>query len=206
MKGSPVLVCTLSLVAMSGIACAQTSGAAAQNGRLVTVSFNAAVLQTAEAKQGFGALDAKYAPRQAQLQSLTNEVEGLRRELSDTKLSDADRASRQRELDEKDKQLQRQTEDFRSDSQADSQQVYEGVARKMYTFLQGYAQRSGFGLVIDRGSEETPVVWYTAGGVDITDDLIKAYNAQADSSPGGAKGTAAPSPQQPLPSAPTPHP
>jgi hypothetical protein len=34
--------------------------------------------------------------------------------------------------------------------------------------------------VIERGSDTNPVVWYAAANTDITDDLIKAYNAQAN--------------------------
>ena len=51
--------------------------------KIVTVSFNAAVLQTAEAQKDMGALKARFAPRQAQLQTLNDEVEALRKQLSD---------------------------------------------------------------------------------------------------------------------------
>ena len=44
---------------------------------IVTLSFNAAVLQTAEAQRELSALQAKLAPRQTQLQSLNNEVESF---------------------------------------------------------------------------------------------------------------------------------
>jgi Skp family chaperone for outer membrane proteins len=56
---------------------------------IVTVSFNAAVLQTAEAQKDLGTLQARFAPRQAQLQALDDEVEALRKQVSDNKLSEA---------------------------------------------------------------------------------------------------------------------
>src|SRR6201986_2814776 len=86
---------------------------------IVTVSFNAAVLQTAEAQKEMGALQTRFAPRQAGLQALEDEVEALRKQLSDNKLSDADRVTRQQSLEQKEKQLQRQAEDFRNDSQTE---------------------------------------------------------------------------------------
>ena len=49
---------------------AGTLAAQAPQAGVVTVSFNGAVLQTAEAQRELKALDAKYAPRQAQLKAL----------------------------------------------------------------------------------------------------------------------------------------
>jgi len=178
----------------------------------VTVNFNAAVLQTAEAQRELGALQTKYAPRQSQIKSLNDEVVELQKQLqaAGDKLSDGERANREQTLSNKEKQLQRDADDFKADSQTDSQQVYQTVARKMYTFLQTYAQQHGYSMVIDRGSNEAPVVWYVAGNLDITDALVKAYNAQSSAAapasagkPGAARATPA-SPQKPQTAAPAP--
>jgi len=164
--------------------------------KIVTVSFNAAVLQTAEAQKEMGALKARFAPRQAQLQTLNDEVEALRKQLSDAanKLSDTEMATRQRSLESKEKQLQRQAEDFKNDSDSESQQAFQRVAQKVYAFLQAYGQQHGYSAVIERGSDAAPVVWFVAADMDITDQLVKAYNAQ---SPGSAAKPALP--ESPLP-------
>ncbi len=169
--------------------------------KIAVLSFNAAVLQTAEAQKDLGALKAKFASRQAQLQTLNDEVEASRKQLSDpaNKLSDTEMTSRQRSLESKEKQLQRQAEDFKNDSEGESQQVFQRVAQKVYAFLQTYAQQHGYSAVIERGSDAAPVVWFAAADMDITDLLIKAYNAQ---SPGVSRSTAKPA----LPDTPLPHP
>jgi outer membrane protein len=180
---------------------------------IVTVSFNSAVLETAEAQRELGALQARLAPRQAQLQSLNNEIEALRKQVTGggDKLSDTERATRERSLETKEKELQRQAEDFRNDSQNESQQVFQKVAQKVYAFLQTYSQQHGYSAVIERGSDAAPVVWYAAGNLDITDELIKAYNARspaaASAVPSGAprSGPAA-RPEKTLPDSPAPHP
>ncbi len=152
---------------------------------IVTVSFNAAVLQTAEAQKEMGALQTKFAPRQAQLKALNDEVEALRKQISNTgdKLSDTEMATREQALENKEKQLQRQAEDFRNDSQSESQEVFQRVAQKVYAFLQAYSQQHGYSAVIERGSDAAPVVWYAADNMDITEQLVKAYNAQSGSTP-----------------------
>jgi outer membrane protein len=178
-KISLVLLC---IPGVTSVAQAQASPTQAKTQNIVTVSFNAAVLQTAEAQKSLSALEARYAPKQKQLQALNDELENLRKQLADTSsnLSDAERATRARSLESKEKELQRQAEDFKSDSQSESQQVFQRVAAKVYAFLQTFSQQHGYSAVIERGSDAYPVVWYAANNLDITDELIKAYNAQAE--------------------------
>jgi outer membrane protein len=199
------LLCATSCV---GIARAQAPAAQPASPNVVTVSFNAAVLQTAEARRELGAMQTKFAPRQAQLKSLNDEIEALRKQLQTTgdKLSDTERASRAQSLNAKEKQLQRDAEDLKNDSESESQQLYQSVAQKVYAFLQTYAQQHGYAVVVERGSDSAPVVWYAAANLDITGDLIKAYDAQSGSTapasvskPGAQKPNPA-VPQKPQPS------
>jgi outer membrane protein len=46
-------------------------------------------------------------------------------------------------LDARNKQLQREAEDYRNDSQTESQEAFQTVAQKVYPFLQEYAKRHG---------------------------------------------------------------
>jgi outer membrane protein len=175
---------------------------------IATVSFKAAVLQTAEAQHELSALQTKYAPRQAQIKTLSDQVGEMQKQLQTTgdKLSDAERASREQSLSIKEKQLQRDSDDFNADSQADSQQVFQTVAQKLFAFMQTYAKQHGYSLVVERGSDAAPVVWYAAANLDITDALVKAYNAQSGATAPASKPGAAALPSAPKPSAPKPQP
>jgi outer membrane protein len=203
-----VLLC---VSGVTSVAHAQAPPDQAKPQNIVTVSFNAAVLQTAEAQKSLSALQARFAPKQKQLQSLNDEVEGLRKQLADTSsnLSDAERTTRARSLESKEKELQREAEEFKSDSQSESEQVFQRVAQKVYAFLQTFSQQHGYSAVIERGSDANPVVWYAAGNMDITDKIIKAYNAQAEgASPTPANGPAhsvSPKSSKPLPDGPSAH-
>jgi len=185
--------------ALSVTSGAQTPAAPNAMPGVVTVSFSAAVLQTAEAQKQLAALQTKYAPREAQLKALNDQIVDLQKQLQATadKLSEAEGANREQAIAAKQKQLQRDSEDFKTDSQADSAQVFQGVAQKMYGFLQSYAQQRGYAVVVERGSDAQPVVWYSAANLDITADLIKAYNAQSGVSAPASSGV----PNAPKPSA-----
>jgi outer membrane protein len=173
----------LPAIAATCILHAQSTAAPAPG--VVTVSFNAAVLQTAEAQRELAALQAQLAPRQAQIKSLNEQVENSRKQLQATadRLSDAERSSRERTLSDQEKQLQRQVEDFKNDSQSESQQIFQRVAQKVYAYLQSYAQQHSYAVVVERGSDAAPVVWYAAANLDITGQLVKAYDAQSSAAP-----------------------
>jgi outer membrane protein len=198
-----VSIATLGLaIALAAALQAQEPAAAPAPTGVVTVTFSAAVLQTAEAQRELGALQTKYAPRQAQIKALNDQVVELQKQLQATgdKLSDAERASREQTLNSKEKQLQRDSEDYKTDTQSDQQQVFQGVAQKLFAFLQTYAKQQGYTLVVERGSDASPVVWYSAGNLDITDALVKAYNAQsgvAAPAPAARPGTARTAPASP---------
>ena len=168
----------------------------------VTVAFNTAVLQTAEAKHIFSNLQAKFAPRQTHLQQLNAEVEALKKQLNDNaaSLNDTEKSAKMRTFDTEERQLQREAEDFKGDTDSASQQAFLSIAQKLYAFLQDYAKEHAYTLVIDRGSDAAPVVWYAAANADITAELVKAYDLKAAAVPGFGH---TPTNQHP-PSAPTP--
>jgi outer membrane protein len=164
------------------LAVAQSSqSAAASSSSIVTITFSAAVMQTNEAQKSFAALKQKYAPREAQLKSLNDEVDTLKKQLDTlgANLSDGERQQRAVTIDTKQKQLQREADEYKSDSQEDTQEAFQAVAQKLYPFLQTYAQQKHYTMVVERGSVDNPIVWYAEASTDITSDVVRAYNAQS---------------------------
>lgn len=164
---------------------AAQSGSAAsesvQTPAIVTITFNAVVLQTNEAQVEFNRLQSQFAAREDHLRELNNEIETQKKEITaaSDKLSEQERAKRVKAIEDKDKQLQRDTEDLRNDSQSESVRVYRSIAEKVYVFLQEFAQKNGYSYVLERGSTENPVVWYALKSNDITDAVVQAYNAKS---------------------------
>lgn len=168
-----------SLFAGAALALSASAQAPQESPKIVMINFNAAVLSTSEAKQALNGVETKLTPRQTALKTLNTEVETLSKDLQakGSTLSESDRAARQRTLAEKQRQLQRQAQDLKSDVQTEEQQVYGQVAQKLYTFLQSYGAQHGYTMIVERGTDAAPVVWYTAPQIDITADVIKAYDA-----------------------------
>jgi outer membrane protein len=170
--------------------------------KVAVIAFQAAVGQTNEFQRNFADLQKKFEPKRTQLKTLSDEIDGLEKALQaqGDKLSDAERASRTKSIDEKKKQAQRCAEDAQTDLQGEMQTVYEGVAGKVFEVLESYAQQQGYTLVVDgTGSQQqAPVVLYASPSTDITKAIVAAYNLKS--------GVPAPPPQEAEPAAPTPKP
>jgi len=203
MKRSLALIVTLaSGFALS--AAAQTlpapAAAAAPAGpaKIAVIAFQVAVAQTNEGQRNFADLQKKYDPKRQQLKGLSDEVDNLTKQLQaqGDKLSDAERAARAKTIDEKKKQLERQAEDAQNDFQQEMQELYNGLASKVYDVLASYAQQQGFTLVLDVAQQQNPVL-YANESTNITKQVIDAYNLKSGVPAPPAQPAAAPAPARP---------
>ncbi len=151
--------------------------------KIAVIAFQAAVGQTYEFQRRFADLQKKYDPKRQQLKTLGDEIDSLTKQLqaqADT-LSDAERASRTRAIDDKKKQAQRFADDAQNDFQQEMQELYGGVASKVGGVLNSYAQQHGYTLVVDvtQQPQQAPVVLYWSPSTDITKPIIDAYNLKS---------------------------
>ena len=202
MKRSLAFVFTLaSGLALS--AAAQTSpapatAAPAGPAKIAVIAFQVAVAQTNEGQRNFADLQKKYAPREAQLKTLGEEIDTLTKQLQaqGDKLSDAERASRAKTIDDKNKQAKRMLEDAQNDMNSEMQEMYNGLASKVYDVLASYAQQQGFTLVLDVAQQQNPVL-YASDSTNITKAVIDAYNVKSGVPAPPAQPAAAAAPSTP---------
>src|ERR1035437_5842332 len=171
MKRSLALAFTLaSGFALSAAAQTPAAPAAAPAGpaKIAVIAFQAAVGQTNEFQRNFADLQKKYEPKRQQLKVLSDDVDNLTKQLQaqGDKLSDGERASRAKTIDDKKKQLQRDGEDAQNDFQQEMQQTFATVASKVDELLNSYAQQHGYTLVLDGGQQEAAVVLYASPTTD----------------------------------------
>jgi outer membrane protein len=151
--------------------------------KVAVIAFQAAVQQTNEFQRDFGDLQTKYEPKRNQLKTMADEIESLEKQLQaqGDKLSDVERASRSKTIDDKKKQAQRFQEDAQNDLQSEMQETFNTVASKVFDVLSTYAQQQGFSLVLDgtTSQQQSPVVLYAVPTIDITRPVIDAYNVKS---------------------------
>jgi outer membrane protein len=191
-------------------AAAPATGPVAVPAKIAVVAFQLAVAQTNEGQRDFGDLQKKYAPKEAALKTLSDEIDNLTKQLQTqgASLSPADQANKAKVIDDKKKQLDRDSQDARDAFQGDMQDMYNSLASKVYDVMSSYAEQQGFTLVLDISQQATPVL-FSANGTNITKQVIDAYNLKsgvpapppAAAAPGSQT---APRPAAPKPAAPRP--
>jgi outer membrane protein len=177
--------------------------------RTGTVNVEQAIFATNEGQRDFEALSKKLEPKQTELKSQNDEVESLKKQLSaqTDKLNDESRATLVKQIEQKQKSLERSVQDARDDAQNQQNEIAQRILQKLGPMLVKYAAENGFGVIIDTSQPwpNGPVLW-SGPAVDITRPIVELYNTQsgvpAPARPAGAKPAA--SPTRPATTAPKP--
>jgi outer membrane protein len=185
-----------------------SAAAPAGPAKIAVIAFQVAVAQTNEGQRQFADLEKKFDPKRQQLKTLSDEIDSLTKDLQakGAALTDAERASRSKDIDNKKKQLDRDAEDARNDFQQQVQDMYQGIAAKVYDVMQAYAEKEGYTLVLDVSEQQSPVL-FASTSTNITKQVIDAYNVKSGvPAPPPQTGAETPNPMQPArPAAPASH-
>ena len=149
--------------------------------KIAVIGFQEAVAGTNDFQRRFADLQKKYEPKRQELKTLNDQITSLQKELQaqSATLTDADRATKAKLLDDKQKDMKRAGEDAQADYQQDMQQTFGAVASKFAETLDAYAKEHGYSVVLDGGNQQVPVVIYTNPAVDITKAVVEAYNVKS---------------------------
>jgi outer membrane protein len=181
--------------------------------KIGVVNIQQAIGESAEGKKEIDALQQKFNPKQAELKTMSDEVESLKKQYQAQadKLSDDEKSSRAKAIDTKQKSLQRNFEDAQAEFQQAEQDVINRIGAKMVGVLEKYASANGYAVVLDVSNPQTsPVLWATQASV-ITKDLVEAYDKENPAGisapapkPAGTATRPASAPPRPATPAPTP--
>lgn len=176
------------------------SGAAATN--IGVINILQAISATAQGKQAATQLDAQFASRQKELETLEKQVNDLQQRLSAgaTTLSEEERARLTAQGTRLAQRLDRKRTEYQEDVTTAQREVVDGIGRKMLDVLNRFAQENSYVAVFDSSAQNSPIL-YAAKNLDITQDVVglydKAYPAKAAGAVPANKPTPAPKPATP---------
>lgn len=186
------LALTLPLLLVSAQhAQAQAGGAAptAQSSKLKIAIIDVMAFRdgVAELKVKFEKLQAEFAPRYREIESMQTTLAAKEKVLAENKtLTQAQAAKLQQELEEGKKTYQRLVEDSEAIARKREEEETGPIKEKLSKFLEQYAQKQNISFVFDgRQLQETGIVIYADGKANITEDFMKEYN-KANPAPAGA--------------------
>jgi outer membrane protein len=150
--------------------------------KIGTINLEQAIFATNEGQRDFEALSKKLEPKQTELKGVNDEVDGLRKQLNTQgdKMNDQARATLVKQIETKQKSLDRQVQDAREDAQGQQNEIAQRILQKLAPMLVTYAQENGFGVILDTSNPwpNGPVVW-AGQSVDVTKAIVDGYNAKS---------------------------
>jgi len=170
------------ILALLGIALFAAAGIPAQTppGRIAVINMQAAMGGTKDGQKAAAELNAKYGPKQKDVQTKQAEIESLKEQLQkgQNTLSDAVKNDLYTKIDQKTKAVNRDMEDDRAELEQDQNRLVQDISQKIYVVINKFAKDNGYSLVIDIGSQQSPVL-FASNTMDITKQIVDLYDANA---------------------------
>ncbi len=160
---------------------------ASQPSKVAIINLQGAISSTQDGQKAAAELQERYEPKRKALEKQQNEIQALRDQLSrgSNTMSDEAKLALQRDIDQKTKAFNRDTEDAQADFQMDQDRLLQGFFEKMQVVIDKYARDNNYALVLDISSQQSPVV-YATNSIDITSDVIALYDKNSPA-PAAAK-------------------
>ena len=160
----PVVVCS-ALALCSFLASAQT--------KIGVVNMQKAVFDTAEIKKADGEMQAKYKPKQDEINKLNAQIEDIAKQLQSGggKLTPQAQSDLQALGTRLQRDLQYKQQDLQEQVNEDRQNILSASSQKMTDVIKQIAEAKGLDMVVD-----TQTAYYFKPAMDITAEATAAYD------------------------------
>ena len=125
--------------------------------KIAIINITGAILGTKDGQVAASALQARFAPRQQELQKKQTEIAALREQLSkgSATMSQEAKDKLMRDIDTNTKALNRDTEDAQADLDQEQGKVQQDLGGKVMAIIDQYAPKNGFAVVLDVSNPQT---------------------------------------------------
>lgn len=163
-----------SMAVRAGLLClvlAPLASVASAQLKVAVVNIQQAMIDSDELKKVSADMEAKYKPRQEQLQKLQNDMQSIQQQLQSNKLTQQAAADLNLEGQRKQREAQRMQDDLQQDFDRDRQDVLSKASQKMQQVIKKLAEEGGYDIIIDVSQ-----ALYFKPAMDITAQALAAYN------------------------------
>lgn len=171
---------TLPLVAAGIMLLASLPAAEATEAFKMGVVDPQAVLEKSKAgKKALDGLKEYVSTRQKLLSADEEELRTTEKTLKEqsVKLSDTEKKEKETQFRAKVQDFQKRAQEFNQELQGKQKELVDEYMKKIALATKTVAEKGGFALVVDRGSEQTvKIVIYNKDTIDLTDQVIKEFD------------------------------
>ncbi|MBK9167858.1 MAG: OmpH family outer membrane protein [Bryobacterales bacterium] len=164
-----------SVTRAAALSCLVLLGSAAgwAQSKVAVINLQRAVLETASIQKASAELEAKFKPRQQEMEKLQTELQEIQRQLQTQagQLTPQAQSELTNQGNRKQRDLQRLGEDLQADVERDRNSILSKASQQMQEVVTKLAEEKGLDVVI----EETNTIFFKPA-LDITKDAIAAYD------------------------------
>jgi len=185
--------------AVASLGLALALPAAAQSpGKVGVINIQSAIAGTKDGQKAASDIQSRFNPKKAEFEKRQSDIAQLQEQLNRgaNTLSEEARTQLTREIEQKTKALNRDTEDARGELDQEEQKIMNELGGRIMAVIDKYAKDNGYTLVLDVSSPQTPVLFASAT-IDITKEIIELYDKNVP-----APAAAVPPPPKPAVPAP----
>ena len=148
-------------------------GVLSAQAKIAVISLQRAVLDTAEIKKAQTELEAKFKPRQEQMDKLSKELQGIQNQLQSLQGKLTPQAEQELTVQgqRKQRELQRLSEDLQADVDRERNEILGRSGQRMQAVVKQLAEEKGYDVVVDVND----TVFYKPA-LEITKDAVAAYD------------------------------
>jgi outer membrane protein len=157
-------------------------GAYAQGGppagtKVGIINIQNAIFSTKDGQKALADLQAKFEPVRGRLQKKQADLDADKAKLSQgaNAMSVDQKEKLMRDIDQKTKSLNRDTEDAQAESEQEQGKVMQELGQRVMAVVNKYSKDHAYSLIMDVSSQQTPVL-FADPLIDITGDIIKLYD------------------------------
>lgn len=141
------------------------------------INMQGAMLATKDGEKARDAIRAKFEPKAKDLEGRMAEINRLQDQFnkgSNTMSAEA-RDKLSREIDDKKKKYQWDSEDLQNEVQQEEQKLVNEIGQRMVAIVDEYSKANTLAVVFDVSGQQSPVLW-AANGIDITTQIVEGYD------------------------------
>jgi outer membrane protein len=141
--------------------------------KVAVINLQRAVLESDEIQKASAAMEAKYKPRQQEIEKTQRDMQGIQQQLQAGvgKLTQQAEAELTAQGQRKQRELQRMTEDLQADVDRERNDVLGKSTQRMTEVVKKLAEEKGYDVVVDVSNTV-----YFKPALEITTEALAAYN------------------------------
>ena len=137
------------------------------------INIQKAIIDTAEIKKAQATLEAKYKPRQTELERIQKELADMDAQLQGGKLNQQAAQELQAKGQRRQREAQRLTEDLQGDVDRERNEVLQNAGSRMIAVIKKIAEAKGLDMVVDVANTH-----FYKPGLEITSEAVAEFDKQ----------------------------